>query len=84
MPINSTVKNLFSKSRLLETGYPTVTLDESELYSIFLLICSDLNWDISKIGLKKPKKPLPHKNYYKIPLDWFSSHKKIPSVKLSV
>ena len=40
MPINSTVKNLFSKSRLLETGYPTVTLNESELYSIFLIICN--------------------------------------------
>ena len=53
MPINSTVKNLFSKSRLLETGYPTVTLNESELYSVFLIICSDLNWNISKLGLQK-------------------------------
>ena len=81
MPINSTVKNLFSKSRLLETGYPTVTLGESELYSIFLLICSDLKWNITKIGLKKPTKPLPHNNYYQIPLDWFSSHKKTPTIQ---
>ncbi|MCX6320114.1 MAG: restriction endonuclease [Bacteroidetes bacterium] len=80
MPINSTVKNLFSRSRLLETGYPTVTLDESELYAIFLLICSDLKWDIAKIGLKKPTKRLPHNNYYKISLGWFSSHKKTPTI----
>lgn len=81
MPINSTVKNLFSKSRLLETGYPTVTLNESELYSIFLIICNDLNWDTSKIGLIKAAKPLPNKNYYQIPLDWFSSHKKLPTIQ---
>lgn len=81
MPINSTVKNLFSKSRLLETGYPTVTLNESELYSVFLIICSDLKWDISKIGLMKPVKSLPHKNYYQIPIEWFSSHKKTPTIQ---
>lgn len=81
MPINSTVKNLFSKSRLLETGYPTVTLNEAELYSVFLIICSDLKWDISKIGLMKPVKSLPHKNYYQIPIEWFSSHKKTPIIQ---
>lgn len=81
MPINSTVKNLFSKSRLLETGYPTVTLNESELYSIFLIICSDLKWDISKLKLTKPSKNLPNKNYYEIPIDWFSSHKKTPTIQ---
>lgn len=81
MPINSTVKNLFSKSRLLETGYPTVTLNESELYSIFLIICSDLKWDISKLELAKPSKNLPNKNYYEIPIDWFSSHKKTPTIQ---
>lgn len=81
MPINSTVKNLFSKSRLLETGYPTVTLNEAELYSVFLIICSDLKWDISKIGLLKPVKSLPHKNYYQIPIEWFSSHKKTPTIQ---
>jgi len=81
MPINSTVKNLFSKSRLLETGYPAVTLNEAELYSVFLIICSDLKWDISKIGLSKPIKALPHKNYYQIPMDWFSSHKKTPTIQ---
>jgi hypothetical protein len=81
MPINSTVKNLFSKSRLLESGYPTVALDESELYSIFLIICSDLNWNISKLGLPKPQKALPNKNYYKIDIEWFSSHKKTPNIQ---
>lgn len=81
MPINSTVKNLFSKSRLLETGYPTVTLNEAELFSIFLIICSDLQWDVSKIGLMKPAKPLPHKEYYQVPLEWFSSHDKTPTIQ---
>lgn len=78
MSINSTVKNLFSKSRLLETGYPAVTLNESELFSIFLVICSDLGWEISRLGISTPKKNLPSKNYYEIPIEWFSSHKKCP------
>jgi hypothetical protein len=81
MPINSTVKSLFSKSRLLESGYPAVTLNESELYGIFLLICSDLDWNISKLKLAKSSKVLPHKNYYQIPLEWFSSHKKTPDIQ---
>jgi hypothetical protein len=81
MPINSTVKKLFSKSRLLDSGYPTVTLNESELYAIFLLICSDLNWDILKLGLPKPSNNLPHKNYYQIPIDWFSSHTHTPVIE---
>ena len=74
MPVNSTVKNLFTKSSLLETGYPKVTLNESELYSVFLLICRDLNWDTNIIGLDNPP-TLPNKNYYQISLDWFSSHR---------
>ncbi|MEI6411882.1 MAG: restriction endonuclease, partial [Bacteroidota bacterium] len=81
MPVNSTVKNLFSKSRLLETGYPAITLNEAELYSVFLIICSDLKWDISKIGLTKPVKSLPNSNYYQIPVEWFSSHKKTPTIQ---
>ncbi|MEP7169590.1 MAG: restriction endonuclease [Bacteroidota bacterium] len=81
MPINSTVKRLFSKARLLDTGYPTVILNESELYAIFLLICSALNWDISKLGILKPANILPHKNYYKIPLEWFSSHTATPDIE---
>lgn len=80
MPINSTVKNLFSRSRLLETGYPTVTLNETDLYSIFLIICNDLNWDVSRVGLEKPSTPLPHSNYYEIPLNWFSSHETTPAI----
>lgn len=81
MPINSTVKNLFSKSRLLETGYPTVALNESELYSVFLIICSDLNWDTTRIGLNQALIPLPNSNYYQIPLEWFSSHKETPNIQ---
>lgn len=81
MSVNSTVKNLFSRSRLLETGYPAVALNESELYSIFMIICNDLNWDISKIGLKKSARFLPNKDYYKIPLEWFSSHKRTPDIQ---
>ena len=81
MPINSTVKNLFSKSRLLETGYPTVTLNEAELYSIFLIICSDLKWNVSKLGIIKPMLNLPNKNYYQIPISWFSSHKETPTIQ---
>lgn len=80
MPINSTVKNLFSKSRLLETGYPTVTLNESDLYGIFLLICSDLGWELTRLGLPSPSKMLPHENYYKIPFEWFSSHETTPTI----
>jgi hypothetical protein len=81
MPINSTIKSIFSKSRLLDSGFPTVALNESELYSIFLLICSDLNWSLSKLKLPDPASHLPHKNYYQIPSDWFSSHKKTPTIE---
>jgi hypothetical protein len=81
MPINSTVKSLFSKARLLETGYPTVTLNEAELYSIFLIICSDLNWGLSNLGLEKEAVALPRKNYYEIPMEWFSSHTKTPNIQ---
>lgn len=80
MPVNSTVKNIFSKSRLLETGYPTVALNESELYSIFLIICSDLNWDTSRLGLLPPSKNLPSKNYFEIPPEWFLAHEKTPAI----
>jgi hypothetical protein len=81
MPINSTVKRLFSKARLLDSGYPTVILNESELYAILLLICSDLKWEISKLGLPQPSTNLPHENYYNIPIEWFSSHTKTPSIE---
>src|ERR1700722_19384909 len=81
MIISSTVKSIFSKSRLLETGYPTVTLGESELYSIFLVICNDLSWDIKSLGLEKFAKKLPENDYYKIPANWFTSHKRVPSIK---
>lgn len=81
MPINSTVKNLFSKSRLLDSGSPAVVLNESELYSMFLLVCNDLNWSLPKLNLPNYPNFLPNKNYYQIPLDWFSSHTKTPSIK---
>lgn len=64
----------------MESGYPSVTLAESELYSIFLIICEDLNWNLSKLGIPKPRKVVPSKNYYQIPLSWFSSHKNSPSI----
>ncbi len=82
MPISSTVKSLFSKSRLLETGYPTVTLNESELYGLLALICSDLGWEIAALGLPVPALELPHNNYYQIPLEWFSAHQAPPDIHL--
>jgi len=82
MPINSTVRNIFSKSRLLESGYPSVTLNESELYSIFLIICRDLIWNIAELGLSEPLSIIPHQNYYKIPLEWFSSHEAVPNIQV--
>ncbi len=81
MPINSTVKNLFSKSRLLDTGFPTVTLGESELYSIFIKTCDDLDWSYNQIGLNNPQISAPSKEYYQIPLEWFSSHNNVPTLQ---
>ena len=80
MPINSTVKNLFSRSRLLETGFPTVTLNESEILSICRIICSDLNWNPLDIGLNPDSTTLPSTNYYEIPMEWFSSHDETPTI----
>lgn len=79
MPTNSTVRNLFSKSRLLESGSPTVVLSESELYSILLIICNDLEWEPVVLGLDASE--LPSRNYYEIGLDWFHSHSNPPSIQ---
>lgn len=81
MPINSTTRNLFSKCRLLETGYPTVALNESEIYSIFLIICSDLDWETTTIGLNIDNPELPSNNYYEIPIEWFTSHLITPTIQ---
>ena len=78
MPINSTIRNLFSRSRLLESGSPTVILNESELYSILLIICNDLNWKPVVLGLNESETP--SQNYYEIDLEWFQSHQTPPSI----
>lgn len=80
MPINSTVRNLFSKSRLLESGSPAVVLSESELYSLLLVICKDLAWNPVGLGLNASE--LPKRNYYEIELEWFHAHANPPSVKI--
>lgn len=79
MPINSTIRNLFTRSRLLETGFPTVTLNESELLSIFRIIANDLNWNPVDLGLDGNLVQLPNANYYQIPIDWFSGHNEVPT-----
>jgi 3D (Asp-Asp-Asp) domain-containing protein len=80
MPVNSTVKSIFSKARLLDSGYPTVVLSASELYSLFLIICSDLGWRPSAIGLKTPYRSSRGKGYYDLPPAWFTSHQDAPEI----
>jgi hypothetical protein len=80
MPITATVRNIFTKSRLLNTGSPVVVLNESELYGIFVILCSDLGWELSSINLLSPSNRLPNTNYYEIPLAWFTSHATPPVI----
>ncbi|MEQ1746580.1 MAG: restriction endonuclease [Saprospiraceae bacterium] len=80
MLISSSVKNIFSKARLLDSGNPSVILGESELYSILLLTCDDLDWDIARIGLPNPSSTLLKDNYFEVPFEWFLSHISPPSV----
>jgi hypothetical protein len=80
MQVSITTKTLFSKARMLDGGGLTVMLDESQLYGIFTLICADLSWDMTLIGLDPPSNILPTLNYYKIPLLWFNLHLDYPSL----
>jgi len=80
MPVNSTVRSIFSKARLLDSGYPTVVLSASELYSLFLIICSDLGWHPSTIGLKNPYRSSRNKGYYDLSPEWFTSHQDAPDM----
>lgn len=72
MKISSTIKGLFTKARLLDSGFPVVALNESEICSLLALICRDLGWDSESIGL-----PVSHSDhlshYFELPMDWFSS-----------
>jgi len=74
MPVSLTVKTLYNKARSLTGGSPEVKLTESELYALLLLICRDLSWQPSRIGLPVPTSPVPERNYYVIAPDWFVSH----------
>jgi hypothetical protein len=80
MPVSATVKALFSKSRVLNTGFPEVTLNESELFGIFKIICTDLGWEMAIIELNEPQNALPSANYYEVPLAWFESHHDHPGM----
>ncbi|MBZ0207760.1 MAG: hypothetical protein K8H89_15700 [Flavobacteriales bacterium] len=74
MPVSITVKTLYNKARSLTGGNPEVRLSESELYGLVLLICRDLKWQPSRIGLPVPSTPMPNENYYVIDPNWFESH----------
>src|ERR1700740_1129755 len=80
MPISASIKTLFSKARILNTGSPEVTLYDSESFGIFSIICADLRSDAKTIGLDSPRNVLPSSNYYEIPLSWFDSHRDSPSL----
>lgn len=79
MPVSVTVKTLYNKARLLSGGSPEVKLNESELYALLLLICRDLKWSPSRMGLPAPASPVPDQNYYVIAPAWFESHAIAPS-----
>jgi|GEM_PF-1067970 len=81
MPVSVTVKTLFNKARLLTGGFPEVKLSESELYALLLLICRDLTWHPSRIGLPIPISSVPQENYYLIKPDWFEGHSGPPNAK---
>lgn len=81
MQVSTNVKALFSKARLLNTGFPTVILSESELYAILILICDDLGFQASELGLPSPQCESPTNDYYSLPADWFRSHANAPDAK---
>ena len=80
MPVSSSVKILFSKCRLLDTGYPTVALSGSEIHAILLLICRDWGWIPSDIKLPRPKIQVPATDYFLIPTEWFHAHTNQPTL----
>ena len=80
MPVNTTTKTIFSKARMLDGGGLAVILNESQLYGIFVLICADLDWRPTSIGLAPPTNLLQTRNYYEVPLTWFDSHLDFPSL----
>ncbi len=73
MPVSATIRSLFSKARLLDTGNPKVVLSESEVYALLLLICRDLGWSPARIGLPVPQHAVPDANYYRLDPGWFTS-----------
>ncbi len=78
MPVNATIKKLFTKSRLLDSA--DIALSESELHAIFALICNDLNWSLGDIGIQPLTNALPSSRYFEIPLDWFRSQTESPTL----
>ena len=80
MPVNASTRTMFSKARVLNTGSPEVTLTESEMYAIFVVIAADLGWGLEQIELENPHNASPNENYYDIPLTWFTSHRDAPTL----
>jgi len=80
MPVSATTKALFSRARVLGTGSRALILNESKLYGIFIVIVSDLGWDIQRLGLALPQSGLPNCDYYQVSLEWFDSHANHPTM----
>jgi hypothetical protein len=80
MAVSTSIKMLFSKCRLLDTGSPTIALSESEMYAILLLVCRDLGWQPSDVNLILPEAAIPTSDYFFLEPAWFSAHSNAPNL----
>lgn len=71
MAITTTIRQLLTQCKIHGSGDAQVILSDAELYILMCISANDLGWSLSELGLTNID--IPFQNYYKIPLEWFSS-----------
>lgn len=71
MTIPTTFRKLLTQCKIHGSGEAQVILSDAELYALICLSANDLGWQVAEMGLEQLD--IPEENYYKIPINWFSS-----------
>lgn len=66
-------RELYTKSVILGTGSDKIILDNSQVFSLFHIALSELNWSVTEFDLEALSVQQPSENYFEIPFEWFSN-----------
>ncbi len=82
MTASTSIRQLYSKCKIHGAGDAQVVISDSELYALLYICIQDLDWNTADFGLLEIE--FPNSNYYKVPIDWFSSREFLQATQNSL